>query len=387
MKTNIIIEELLSTQALIIPIKVLVLLKFLLNNSQISALKLVFVTATFFLEIPSGYLADIYGNKKVVIFSKLALIFSFILFIFSYNFMGFIVANIFLGIANAFESGAKNTYFLELQNKYNFDYISIKIFIQKYGKIINFIFMLLSGFLYEKNYIMPFIITIFFQVISLFIFLFLPTVHLNKDNDSQKFSKKNKEIILRILNDKKLITEILFFTINTSILISNFDYYTIFFEKINISKSIFGIIFSSFMLINMLGIHLYGKNLNSSKEIYILLLVPFSFLFINTGNVLGISLGIFIQQFTFAYFSIHFDIYVIKNIKKLDDSSHYQSIVSFISMSLRIGILALIYLLLRFFSLKSLYFIFFIILLLSLVIYNNIKKKLIHEVIDGYNIQ
>ncbi len=56
-------------------------------------------------EIPSGFIADIYGRKRSLLTALFLYIFSFIVFYFSTNFGLFLISMILIGISDAFRSG------------------------------------------------------------------------------------------------------------------------------------------------------------------------------------------------------------------------------------------------------------------------------------------
>lgn len=58
------------------------------------------------MEIPSGYLADLFGRKKTMVLGTVCCFLGFTLFSFSFGFWEFLLAEILLGIGNSFISGS-----------------------------------------------------------------------------------------------------------------------------------------------------------------------------------------------------------------------------------------------------------------------------------------
>lgn len=319
----ILVNQLLCTESLIVPIKILFLISFMLTNSELSVLKFVLVTSVFLLEVPSGYLSDKYGNKKVVIIGKISMILAMIGFCVSRNVYGFIIANVLVGVSTSMESGSQNTYFLDICNRNDIDYTTIKIQIQKFKNIFNFILMLVSSLVFSFWKYLPYTVTALLYLISLVIIVLLPKEGLKSTPNSKSIFESSKYLLFKIIKNKMLFIELIFYTVCTSILISNFDYYTIFFNNLGVRSELFGIIYSSFMIISMIGVQIYSNKLDGNKEYLFFLLVPVSFLLISLENYISVSSGIFIQQLTYSYFMIHFDIYVLKSIDNLDESSQY----------------------------------------------------------------
>lgn len=373
---NILIIQLLCSESLIVPIKILFLISFMLTNSDLSVLKFILVTSVFLLEVPSGYLSDKYGNKKVVIISKISMIIAMIGFCVSKNIYGFIFTNILVGLSTSMESGSQNTYFLDVCHQNDIDYTTIKIQIQKYKNIFNFILMLVSSLIFSLWKYTPYILTALFYLISLILLVLLPTESLKSTTSSKSIFISSKYLFFKIIKNRMLFIELIFYTVCTSIIISNFDYYTVFFNNLGVKDELYGIIYSSFMIISMIGVQIYSNKLDGKKEYLFFLLVPISFLLISLENYISLSVGIFIQQLTYSYFMIHFDIYVLKSIDNLDESSQYQSMISFINTLIRMTILFILSIMFKFINLNSMYIFFSITMFITVYLYFNFRKTI-----------
>ncbi|MBE9518208.1 MAG: MFS transporter, partial [Bacteroidetes bacterium] len=77
-----------------------------LTMKDIMILQAVYSIAIVILEVPSGYLADVIGRKKTLIIGAVFGILGFTTYNFSFGFMGFLVAEIILGIGQSCISGA-----------------------------------------------------------------------------------------------------------------------------------------------------------------------------------------------------------------------------------------------------------------------------------------
>ena len=77
-----------------------------LSMKDIMILQAVYSIAIVILEVPSGYLADVIGRKKTLIIGAVFGILGFTTYNFSFGFMGFLVAEIILGIGQSCISGA-----------------------------------------------------------------------------------------------------------------------------------------------------------------------------------------------------------------------------------------------------------------------------------------
>ncbi len=77
-----------------------------LGMKDIMVLQAVYSVAIVVLEIPSGYLADVIGRKKTLIIGAVFGTFGFLTYSLSHAFLGFLIAEIILGIGQSCISGA-----------------------------------------------------------------------------------------------------------------------------------------------------------------------------------------------------------------------------------------------------------------------------------------
>ena len=73
---------------------------------EIFLLKSIYSVAIVLMEIPSGYLADVWGRKKTLLLGSILGAAGFMMYSFSYGFFAFAMAEIVLGIGHSFISGA-----------------------------------------------------------------------------------------------------------------------------------------------------------------------------------------------------------------------------------------------------------------------------------------
>ena len=73
---------------------------------DVMLLQAIYSVTIVVLEIPSGYLADAVGRKKTLVFGAIMGFFGFLTYSFSYGFIGFLIAEIILGIGQSMLSGA-----------------------------------------------------------------------------------------------------------------------------------------------------------------------------------------------------------------------------------------------------------------------------------------
>ena len=91
---------------MVMPIVVLFYQSNDMGMQEIFVLKAVYSIAIVAMEIPSGWMADVWGRKKTLILGSILGSGGFLLYSFSYGFWAFVVAEIILGIGHSFVSGA-----------------------------------------------------------------------------------------------------------------------------------------------------------------------------------------------------------------------------------------------------------------------------------------
>lgn len=367
-KKAIFLSELFDTQAFVVPIKTTFYLSFFANVSDISLYKFLTVFVTFLCEIPLGYFSDKYGNRITVLLSYFTSILALFLMVLNPCNNIFIISNILFGLSNALVSGAKNTYLIKVSEVYNFSYREIKLKASGQKKIVELLMMTLSGFLFSINIFYPFVINITIYLFVLTLIVLLPKVRV--ENNEVSLSMMSKLLMKKIISDKKLLNEIIFYSITTTMLIINFDYYNVIFMRNQINKGLYGLIYSCFMLINYLGIKLFNKAQKTNRIQYIVfLLLPLTFFMIITNNLYIVAIAIILQQIAYAFIFIRFDIYLIDYVKNITQGTHFQSLISFWYSIFKSIILFCISFSLKYMDLYCLYVFIAIILIISIYLY------------------
>ena len=103
------------------------------------------------MEIPSGYIADLFGRKKTMILGTFFCFLGFVLFSFSFGFWEFLLAEILLGIGNSFISGSDSAILYDslLQSKQIDQYTKIEGKTYSIGNFAEAGAGILGGFLAE----------------------------------------------------------------------------------------------------------------------------------------------------------------------------------------------------------------------------------------------
>ena len=141
------------------------------------------------MEIPAGYIADIFSRKKVLIFSYLLFMFRIILWIFAPNYWTILIGEILYGLSKTFYRGTSDSYIYDYLKTIN----STDYMLNKYGKFNFFmscgsaVSCLVGAFLYKYiGFGLLLGIELFCNTTAVFSLLFLPKLPQNFQKASFK---------------------------------------------------------------------------------------------------------------------------------------------------------------------------------------------------------
>lgn len=309
-----------TSTSLIVPIRVAYMIAFGITTPQISLMKSVFSIIVFLFEIPTGILADKYGNRKSVVLGSILFSIHSLFYILFPNFWGFILTQIILGFANSFISGADSSYlhtYHELNNKsVNFQSIFSKL--RAFTRPVSLFFSVVSSILFAFNPKLNFFLTFLLGLLAAVVFISLPEENNNRFNQHTHTSEITTLGFKFFRSDKSIILDVVAFAMLTGILIANFELYQVLFSMAKIPIELYGAIYASFSILAMIGDLLSNKitqylNFRRSFGIFFLL-ISFGFILIVSKNVIFVLGSIIIQQLVFASSSIIFETQLLKKV-------------------------------------------------------------------------
>tara|TARA_B100001287_G_C22685354_1_gene533045 strand:+ start:2794 stop:3966 length:1173 start_codon:yes stop_codon:yes gene_type:complete len=310
-----------------------------LSISQVMLLQGIYSITIAFFEIPSGYIADILGRKKSIIFGT---VFSFIGFIFFSFFSGFVffaIAQIFVGIGGSLISGSDVALIYDTLIEINQTESYTKIEGKNYaiGNFSEATAGILGGILAVTSLYLPIYVqtVIIFFSIPVAFSLIEPSINLNEKSQNSLYDIKNVFISTLIDNTRLKWLIILSSFVGVATL-SIAWFIQPYFQLIGIHLSLFGFLWA---LLNFLaGISSYNAyrfiNFYRTKYFYyIISILIFSCIFFMGLNI--------------SYFGIFFIIiiYIIRGIltpflkdeiNKIIESKRRATILSIRSFLIRI---------------------------------------------------
>ncbi len=160
-KRNIIALYLIKTAKwfmLYMPIIVLFYQDHGLDLRDVLTLQAIYSIAVIILEIPSGYMADVWGRKNTIILGAILGTVGFAVYSFTSGFYGFLIAELILGTAQSFISGSDSALLydsLKLQGREN-QYVKYEGRVLAIGNFAETLAAIAGGFLAEISLRTPF---------------------------------------------------------------------------------------------------------------------------------------------------------------------------------------------------------------------------------------
>ncbi len=244
-----------------LPIYAVFLLSKGLTYTQVLLLESVLMLTPLLLEIPTGYIADIFGRKLSLLLSSLSFVVGIGMFLFAESFPAFAVAMILVGFGNAFRSGADSAFVYDtlLTEKKEKKFQKIWGNAQLILFVTAAIAALAGGWLADIDFLIPIGLTVAALIISLLIVFFfkepvrekpiLGKGHMHFFGKILKFSVLNSQIRALLIYAALFSPLILVYQVLVQPLTVNFG----------LSLSMLGIFYSFLLVFAGLGSFLASK--------------------------------------------------------------------------------------------------------------------------------
>ena len=154
---------------LIMPIIVLFFQENGLSMKEVLLLQSFFSIGVILFEIPSGYFSDVIGRKTTIILGCVLGFIGFSVYSFSYGFLGFLIAELILGLGSSFLSGTNSALIYDtlVQSKKEKDYKKIEGRLASIGNFSEAIASFLGGFVALISLRTPFYIEMVFMFFAI----------------------------------------------------------------------------------------------------------------------------------------------------------------------------------------------------------------------------
>lgn len=377
------------------PVSVLFYQAYGIAFEQIMIIKTATFISTIIFEVPSGYIADRFGYKKIIQAGLICLILSCIGNITFHSIFAFISWGIIWGIGNALLSGADEAWYYnflkeqDMESEYGNNISQILAAIQ----FISAIALILSSAIFVMDERLPFIFNTFFFAIALGAsFRLSEKKEKRKDKSTERLHNISVWKVLNANNIFFVLAEVVF----VAVIIFTFEMYQPQMTECNIPVSTFGLIYFCFTILTGFGSRAYGMVKNKKGEIQFNLKNYFALLSMQGITLLCLCFGpdnmvivlilMCIQEFLYGVFNV----YSNAAINSKTDNSYRATLISIKSL-LTCGSKSLLFLvagkIMDLFYLKMTYLFLAVILLCSCIllggtrsIYLAIKSKEKHTI-------
>lgn len=305
----LILTAVLPKQAFISSILVI----FYLDHLNISFSEYLILDAILFIsvaltELPSGYIADSFGRKKVLIIALFLDLISMLVLLVSNSFTGGLLSIMILSLGLSMGSGNAQSILYE-----SYDCINEVDSFKKINSNANSItlvcislYSICSGFIFKMNMSYILYLDIVFIILNIMVtYIFLMD---NKPKGRRRLEKKKQKAVLnKSVIKVQSITKTLPVFISLALLFSffrvTFNYYQLIYENFNIPVEVFGFFPILYNGLAALGSQLYKKVIgelsNERVQIYVIISILFFSIIctlIFRYNVIGVFVVICIQQ-------------------------------------------------------------------------------------------
>ena len=272
------------------PIIVLFFQEHGLSLSKVMILQSVYSISVALFEIPSGYIADIFGRKKAIIISTILSFIGYVLFSFFSDFTVFIIAEILIGVGGSLMSGSDSAIIYDtlIENNNKKKYTKVEGKNYAIGNFSEAIAGILGGILAASSIYYPVYIQTIILSFSIPIAFSIIEPKINNTYTKKKDLKIRNILKSTLFYDKKLKWLIIFSATMGVATLSIAWFCQPFFKSINIPIIYFGLIWA---ILNLsVGITSYNsyrieKNMSPIKIMTIIsILMPICFFFISVLN-------------------------------------------------------------------------------------------------------
>ena len=247
----------LKNQIYFVPIIVLFFQDIGLSFGQIFWVFTIGAAFSFIIEIPTGIIADHYGNRKSIIFSKLLIFASFIFFGFASSFITLILANLIYELGKSFRLGTETAYV------YNYlainpdapSYTRVKINQKFYARISESIAALLGGFIaYQYGFSVVFFVGSLPALLNFVQTLTWDKLKAEEERIVKKFNLNSNVVFIKqafrdLRKNKILLRIVLNITIFSASFAALDKFIQPYMKNSGIELQNFGIIYSAFLII------------------------------------------------------------------------------------------------------------------------------------------
>lgn len=218
---------------------------------DVLTLKGIYSVMVVILEIPSGYLADVWGKRKTLILGTIMGSLGYVIYSLSYEFWGFLFAELILGIGGSFISGSDSAVLydsLALSNKSD-KYLKIEGRITSIGNFAEAFAGIIGGYLALMSLRTPFVFQSFIAFIGVPAAFLLREPQINKKFTKYNFSNVIYALKYSMLENKELKWNIVYSSVIGCATLTMAWFLQPFLKQFSVSLDIYGYVWASLNIV------------------------------------------------------------------------------------------------------------------------------------------
>jgi len=273
------------------PIIVLFFQEHGLSLTEVMLLQGIYSLSVALFEIPSGYIADIFGRKQTIVFSTIFSFIGYLVFSFYGGFYAFAIAQILVGIGGSLMSGSDSALIYDtlLETESKSSYTKIEGRNYAIGNFSEALAGVLGGFLAVSSIYLPIYVqtTILFFSIPIALTLVEPTMH--EENKLDRSFKAIMGVVKFSLVDNTRLRWLIIYSSAMGVATLSMAWFAQpFFKEVGVPLAYFGILWAGLNFsagLTSFNAHQFDKKENNYKMlIYLSLAMFISFILLGFNN-------------------------------------------------------------------------------------------------------
>jgi MFS family permease len=273
------------------PIIVLFFQEHGLTLTEVMLLQAIYSLSVALFEIPSGYIADIFGRKQTIVFSTIFSFIGFLVFSFYGGFYAFALAQVLVGIGGSLMSGSDSAIIYDtlLETKSKTSYTKIEGRNYAIGNFSEAAAGILGGFLAVGSLYLPIYVqtSILFFSIPIALTLVEPTIH--EENKLDRSFRAIMEVVKFSLVDNTRLRWLIIYSSAMGVATLSMAWFAQpFFKEVGVPLAYFGILWAGLNFsagLTSFNAHQFDKKENNHKMlIYLSLVMITSFILLGFNS-------------------------------------------------------------------------------------------------------
>jgi MFS family permease len=308
-----------------------------MSLTQLGLLETIFHITSFFMEVPTGAVADIFGRKISRICGRVLSLISVIILLAADSFLWFAISFVFTALSYNLESGAGDALLYDSLKEIGEEdkYMKISGNKEVFYQVAGIISFLVGGYMATKSYGIAFTLTIIVAALALLQSFSFKEPSIGRKRETEKkgnvFVNQIKESISVVRKNPRIGALIVFTEIILTFCTCIFYYLQNFLKGNGYNEAAIGVIYAAAYLVSALTAPQVHKIEKVIKEQGILLVVPL----VTVACLWGIALSTYHFIFFIVLMITEEIVYVAMNdyINKMIPSENRATILSFASMA------------------------------------------------------